>query len=378
MSVPTDGIRRTGSHPRPGFALPLAILALALVTAAVAASSASTRAEVVANQAMRAQDRAYQLAEAGLQTFMVRRGEAGWCTNCVTNPGTSFADSEYTRVSLTGGYADVAAVRVRRWIADTMPGLFFVKSRGVDTTNKMSGTGLNVFAERIVGQYATFRIASVKPVAAWVSLTGVSKNSNGSAITGVNYCGFSDSIAGLAVPTGEYRRGGGVTVDPVGKPGISTSSADALKQLLGIDWDAIINRDAISADYTVPPDAWPGATWKVTRIKQAAYTIPSDGRGILIAEGDVTLSGTRDFDGIILVGGKITATGSQPSEGVVISGLNYLLPGAGTPPASSADDATVTSTKSFRYNSCNVSAALGVMNRYFAWPNTWLDNVAIW
>jgi hypothetical protein len=364
---------------RRGFALPLAILALALVTAAVAASSASTRAEIVANQAVRAQDRAYELAETGLQTFMVRRADAGFCSNCVTNPGTSVADSEWTRVSLPGGYADVAAVRIRRYLADTIPGIFFIKSKGVDTTIKMSGTGLNVRAERIVGQYATFRLSSLRPIAAWVSITGLTKNSNLSAISGANECIWGDSLAGLAVPTGEYRRGSGVTADPTGKPsGVAYYSADALKQLIGIDWDGIKNRDALLADVTIPPGAWPGSAWRVIRIKSASYTIPSDGNGIIIADGDITFAGSRDFDGIMLVGGRIIATGSQPSSGAAYSGLNYLLPGAGNPPASSADDATITNSKSFRYNSCNIATALAVLDTYYAWSNTWLDNVAIW
>ena len=75
MSATTD--LNSGPRPRRGFALPLAILALALITAAVAASSAATRAEIVANQAVRAQDRAYQMAEAGLQLFMARRTDVG-------------------------------------------------------------------------------------------------------------------------------------------------------------------------------------------------------------------------------------------------------------------------------------------------------------
>ncbi len=367
---------------RRGFALPLAILGLALVTAAVAASSAATRAEIVANQAVRAQDRAYQLAEAGLQQFMARRGEAGWCDNCVTNPSTNQYKTDSTetdRVSLAPyGYAQVVSVRVRPRVLGDSVAIFFIYSRGVDTTVKMSGAGVTQFAERTLGQYATFRTKGVKPTAAVMSVTGLTKNSNTSAIDGNDECGVEPAIPGLAVPTGEYRKGGGVTVDPIGSVGVSTMSADALKALLGIDWDAILNKRAIPPDYTVPTVAWPGASWAVTRVTTNPYTIPSDGNGILIVDGDLTLTGTRDFDGIVLVGGKITVTGSQPSSGIFLAGLNYLLPGAGNPPASSADDVTLTSTKSFRYNSCNVATAMSLLAKYFAWSNTWLDNVATW
>ena len=382
MFATTERVGRARRAGREGFALPLAILALALITAAVAASSTSTRAEIVANQAVRAQDRAYQLAEAGLQQFVARRSEVGFCSNCVGNPETQQyrADStEYTRVSLTGGYADVVSVRVRPKVLGDSVALFFIHSRGVDTTNKMSGAGLTVFAERTVGQYATFRTASLKPLAAWMSITGISKNSNGSAVQGADECGVQPGVAGVAVPTGEYRRGMGVTVDPIGTPNISTMSAASLMQLAGVDWNAILNNNAIPADFTIPPDAWPGAgVWKVTRIKTNPYTVPSDGNGILIVEGDLVFSGSRDFDGIILVGGRLTASGTSPSSGATLSGLNYLLPGAGSPPASAADDASLTANKPFRYNSCNVASAMGLLTTYYAWSNTWLDNVAVW
>src|SRR5687768_16215424 len=96
---------------RSGFALPMAIFALALITASIVAAFSSTSAETAANNAMRAQERAYQLAEAGLQQFLLRRNEGGFCLNCALDPAV--ADSEWTRVNLVGGYANVVATRLR-------------------------------------------------------------------------------------------------------------------------------------------------------------------------------------------------------------------------------------------------------------------------
>src|SRR3954467_13434059 len=96
---------------RDGFALPMAILMSAGLVAALAASFVSTAGEFTTNAAQRGQNRAFNLAQTGLEQFMVRRNESGWCTNCVSDPAV--ADSEWTRVSLPGGYADVMAVRVR-------------------------------------------------------------------------------------------------------------------------------------------------------------------------------------------------------------------------------------------------------------------------
>src|SRR5690242_18004922 len=100
------------TRPRRGFALPLAILALALMTATIVAAYSATSADTIANNAMRSQERALQLAQTGLQQWYVRRSEAGFCTNSVTSgvyaatcaSDPSVADSEWTRVTLPGGY----------------------------------------------------------------------------------------------------------------------------------------------------------------------------------------------------------------------------------------------------------------------------------
>src|SRR5437868_14656885 len=95
---------------RKGFALPMSILVIAILTAGLAASFSSTTAEYTTNAAQRSQNRAYNLAETGLEQFMVLRSSSGFCDHC-TDPIT--ADSEWTRVSLPGGYADVVAVKIR-------------------------------------------------------------------------------------------------------------------------------------------------------------------------------------------------------------------------------------------------------------------------
>src|SRR5689334_17347211 len=106
---------------RSGFAMPMAILTIAVITAALAAAYSSTTTEVTTNTAVRSQNRSYQLAEAGLEQFMSLRGSdnadgTAWCDHC-SDPVT--ADSEWTRVSFPGGYADVVAVKVRPVVGTT-------------------------------------------------------------------------------------------------------------------------------------------------------------------------------------------------------------------------------------------------------------------
>src|SRR3954470_13077340 len=112
---------------RAGFAMPMAIFVLAVLTAALAAGFSGITTEITTNTAVRGQTRAFQLAETGLEQFMVRRSEAGFCDHC-SNPVT--ADSEWTRVVLTGGYADVVAVKVRPMIGNENA-VYFIRSKGV-------------------------------------------------------------------------------------------------------------------------------------------------------------------------------------------------------------------------------------------------------
>jgi hypothetical protein len=364
----------------------MSILALALITAAIVASNTATSAEIVANNAMRAQDRAAQYAQVGLQQFLLRRGEVGFCSNCVTDP--TVADSEWTRVNLTGGYANVVATRIRPRLSDASPALFFVRSVGVDTMVRLGGAGNAVFATRTVGQYATFGTAAIKPIAALTSLQGFTNSASGSAppVAGSDECGAVPGMAGVVVPRGgQYFRDGGTP--PTGSPPVDSSmTLDSLKKRIGIDWNAIVNFNAIPADITIPPTsnfpAWwrfiDPTYWPVIRIKQS-FTIPGDGRGIIIADSNLTFSSNNTWDGIVLVGGVLRSTGNDTTSGVVITGLNRTLPGAVNPSdGMTTDNDFLNNTKRFRFNSCLAAAAAARLRVYFAWSNTWVDNVAVW
>jgi hypothetical protein len=388
--------------PRAGFALPLALLVMALLTASVIAAYSTTSAEVVTNNAIRAQDHAYHLAEAGLQQFMLTRGQPG-CTNCVADPAV--ADSEWTRIALPGGYADVVATRVRPKRADTIPALFFIRSKGVDTT----------YATRIVGQYATFGTATIKPLAAWTSLNGIRNPMRVllpnilSAIpgTGTDQCGGASPVAGFMVPgpapadrqyitvtTGSILGAVG-TPHPTGSPGVdSTRLLDTLERRSGIDWNAIQNFDAIPADITIPSGTFPSSAafadanyWPVIRVK-GNWTTTNSGRGLLIVDGDLSFESGDGWDGIVLVGGRLKLRAGGTIAGAVLSGLDRTLPDSANPPAGATayNDSIVPSNflgislayKKVNYHSCNAIRAAESLKMYFAWSNTWLDNVAVW
>src|SRR6478672_13047347 len=128
------------TRSRKGFALPMALLVMVVLTAGIAAGYAATSAEVVTNAAHRGDTRAYNLAAAGLTQFLARRGETNFCSlgRCASDPMAANSPGDSVRIQLTGGYADVVSVLVRKHVNDTMPALYLIYSRGVDQSIKLS------------------------------------------------------------------------------------------------------------------------------------------------------------------------------------------------------------------------------------------------
>lgn len=363
---------------RKGLAMPMTLLFIVVLSASLAAGLSSTTSEIVTNSANRGQARAYNLAQSGLEQFLVRRNETGWCLNCVANPAV--ADSEWTRVSMPGGYADVIAVRVRPMIGNENA-MYFIRSKGVDTSIKISSAA-GQFAERTVGVYATWNTATIQVKAAWLSLSGLNKNGTG-VISGVDQCGAQPDVAGVMVPKGDLHIQGN-SFHPDGSPPVDTTKTfNQLKPTVNIDWASIIT-DAIPADITIPGQSFPPASafdndpnyWPVIRVKTNGLSLPNRGRGTIIADSNFVITGSNMWDGIVLVGGELTSNGNNTTAGATLSGLNFLI--GGTPSNSSIDDATANGQKTYVYNSCNVEQATSRLRRYAAIPNSWVDNVASW
>jgi hypothetical protein len=362
---------------RGGFALPTAMMMSVVVAAALTAGFVAVSGEINANLASRGQNRAYNLAESGLEQFMINRNVTGWCQHC-SDPIA--ADSEWTRVSLTGGYADVVAVKLRPALDSTTPAVYLIRSTGVDTSSKLSGSSATA-ARHSVGVYAKWTTQSMKVTAAWVSLSGLVKNGAGT-IDGTDNCGQMPSVAGAQVNKGDFVNNGNASVFG-GSPPVDTSQTFAqMKANTTIDWNAIVNQNAIAADVTIPGGTFPSASafnadtnyWPVIRIRTNGYSLPNKGRGIIIADSDFVISGSNMWSGIVLVGGQLTSNGNNTTFGATMSGLNFLL--GGTPSPSTVDDATANGQKTYVYDSCSVSKASASLRKYVAIPNSWMDNLA--
>lgn len=154
--------------------------------------------------------------------------------------------------------------------------------------------------------------------------------------------------------------------------GTKAQMAAAIK----IDWDAIINGNAIQPDLVVPtPDAWPSFSdpeyWPVIRIN-GNYSIPTDGHGTLIVTGNLVISGSKQWQGLVLVGGTIDANGNNTVEGAVISGLDEKLN------QTVAESAIGNGQKTYVYDSCNVAKAVSRISVLRVVPGTWTDNFRTW
>jgi hypothetical protein len=381
---------RTDSAPvtnRAGFALPLAIFVIGMLTAAVAAGFAATSSEAVVNNAQRAQERAYQIAEAGLQQFMVRRGEVGFCTGCQTDP-TATVDSEYTRVQLTGGYADVVSKRIWNPTTGTQSPVFFIRSKGIDTAARMSVGGGTIFAERTVGLYARWSNTTLQVLGALNSFNGAHRVS-GVDIDGTNRCGGATTVPSLTwdavMPSSSGRTGiwTGITID-------ETQAFATLKTNQAIDWDQVM-ANAVTADVTIPPNAWPGAggytNWPIIRVKTSAMGVLPNvgGQGLILADSNFRVPAGSDWNGVILVGGTLTVpsvSGGANSyiRGAVVTGLNKTKSGAGSPPigVTTDNDQFLENNLYIQYYPCYVTDAGHKLRGYTPMANTWMDNVANW
>lgn len=382
------------ARERRGFALPLAILVIAALTATLAAAFSSVTAEIATNSAQRSESRAFALAESGLEEYFARRtylctARAGYTPSCGSPPTVN---AESVTVSLQGGYAEVVAQRVRRAVGTTLGAIYLVRSRGVDTVAPFNGATRAVYGERIIAQYAVWNSKSIQVRSGWTSLTGLNKNGNSGSLTGIDNCssaagGGAPAIPGVSVPTvpgytGPDRTSGSPT--GIETLGTQTAANDAVK----IDWNGIVNGGAVTADYafnvgSAAPaalvSAWADPTqYPVVHVTgNGTFTIPN-GQGLLIIDGNATMSGATTWNGIIMAGGNMTSNGNTTVNGAIITGLNMKLTlpqltAAGFLTYPSNGD-TGNGTKNMSYDSCQVQKAASRFGTFKVIPNAWMDN----
>jgi hypothetical protein len=345
---------------RDGFAIPMAILVIGILSISIAAGFSLVISERRGVDDQKAQVTAFVLAERGLETFFVKRDSLGF----TTIPPS--AREGPIRIYFTGGYADVELDIVRS-PTGTQSGLYVVRSKGTQTQGAVGTTPAGV---RTVAQYATWDIADINVEAGWTAISGIQKNGSSGSFLGVDQCRDSAAVAGVSVPV----------VPGFNRPA-TADSTEYLAQTVNlaaakveVDWAGILAGTAITPNIIMPGGTLPN--WSDTTYYPTIFvngdlgtTAPyNGGRGLLIVKGDLGGNGaTFTWKGLVLVGGDLVGNGNNTVNGAIISALNAKL--GVTVPIN-----TVNGTKTYQYNSCEVAKALRGMGALVPLNNTWVDN----
>lgn len=339
-------------YDREGFALPMSILLIGFLTAGVVAafSRVDTEDQTIRNSLDQVD--AYTLAEAGLNRAIANRS---------TGPSSATYD-------FPGGSAIVTIRQVRPTFG-AIPAIYLLRSEGRPTRGAVERQGRHVVSTFAIWEPGTMNVRS-----AWSTLSGMHYNGSAGVIDGNDNCGVMPPLPGVVVPSGEYT----FTAhnrQPAGNPPVDQSrTQEELNSYIGIDWNAIINEGAITPEYTIPPDNWPSFTdpdsWPVIYIKNGAdgnFTIPSDGRGTLIVEGNLTIDGDTQWRGVIMAGGNLIANGNNNVLGATITSLNVQL-------GMEVDNIEILNgEKTYAYDSCNVALAMQHFSSMRPLGNAWSD-----
>jgi hypothetical protein len=353
---------------RRGFAIPIAVLVIAVLTIMIAGGFSIVSAERRSVADQKSQISAFRIAEQGLEIYLVRRDSllknvAGY----TKVPGAK----DSVRINVTGGYADVSLTRLRP-PKGSQSGLYVVRSKGTETIGAYAGTPMGV---RTVAQYVLWEPAPMQVLAGWTALSGLQKNGAAGTLGGIDLCGEGAAVAGVVVPMDPGYTGKSVAV---GNPPVDTIPApDSVE----IDWNGIVNGNQIEASVTLPGGVWPTtqlvASYNDTTIKyypiiraNGDFVLPSSGTGMLIVTGNLTINGSAGWRGVLLVGGRIKSNGDNSVQGATISGLNVKL----GMDIDDIDESLAEGTKAYNYNSCEVARATTPMGALVTLRNTWVDN----
>lgn len=367
---------------RRGFALPVVILAMFLLVGALASGFVMIRGERAADDATIQQQAAQALAETGLQQAYQNRAGLGL--------GTLPTTSDSARLTLSEGYVDVVTTRLRAPVGTTVPGLYYIRARGVRTRSGTAGAG-NAVA--FATGFATFSTINLTVQSSLTSANGINKSGSSGVISGHDACtaaagGGKPSLPAVAVPSSPGYTGSTTPLE--GSSKISTIGATDVEaaNAIPIDWDAVVNHNAISADFYVQANGtgWPGQAWFDANPNnyptiivnngpdpETMFVVDGFGRGTLVVFGSVWFKGnTGGWDGIVIAGGRLRSSGGNQVSGATITGLNLQL-------GYNVGENEVTElsgTKKFLYNSCAVAKSLQNFSSggLRAYENSWANS----
>ena len=360
-------------HSEHGFALPLTLFVVALVT--IILSGALVQVEVDRRVAESSADEVdvVALAQGGLQTYLATTNLDG-CYRALRP-----ADRDSVRINLTGGYADVVAHVAQRPLVDTLaPWRYAVRATGRVIEPTM---GADPRAARTVAQYADWSSGWMDGLGAFVAANGVVRSPTGYCF-GAAYCGEfrgGDQAPSCRAAVPRLRVAGAVpdlsyyNVD--GNSPVGGYTSVNLANATNIDWAKTIGGGLVP-DYNYVR-AWDFSWPPPTMLVQGNAILGSAGQytygwGLLIVTGDLRVLGEFvQWWGVVLVGGRINFdANSQYFDGMVVSGLNAQL-GQVVPQGTIGGDIL-----DIDYDSMYLRLALLSLAGFGAVSNTWVENWA--
>ncbi|HEY2824622.1 MAG TPA: hypothetical protein VGI83_03665 [Gemmatimonadales bacterium] len=360
---------------RDGFALPLTVFIIAVITVMLTAGLMRVTADRRIADASGSMANARMVAQSGLQSYLGTRTKrpefdtANWVAS---------KDGDSIRVNVSGGYALVVARIVQRPADTSANETYIVQSTGYYVVPAL---GSDPQARRSVAQFAVWQSASLDSLTGALELLDGVQN-NGQPITGTinakDSCSVMPTKTGVRAPLNGGPDVAGVT----GAPAVNASgTGPAMYTETGIQWSATMNSASLSPDYTYATgDALKYNNNYSVHLYNGNASIAKNGfgTGLLIVTGNLTLGngasnpGPRGWKGVVLVGGSITfGKDSALFVGQVIAGLNQK---------NNKTDVSNKNSSSWyiRYSSCEVKKALAGVGGMRPISNAWIDNWASW
>jgi hypothetical protein len=344
-----------------GFALPLTILVITVMTMLIASAHVRARADRIIAESSGATVTAFAVAQSGLNRYLA------YYDSIKVRP----ADGDSLRINVPGGYADVRAYTVRS-PSDTMePELYVLRSTG---TLIQPTRGSLPQAQRTLAQFAQWQSASMWVEAAYTAANDITVDPT----LDIDVVGFDQCASGAPAVTGLRTIGtSSITAldfgDLEGSPALQLSGSGAVvANDTRIDWSAIVNGQ-FEADYDSIRN-W-DFSYPTMLINGDATISDGGGYGLLMVTGNLTLTGsTFNWRGIVLAGGWIVANAqSTYVRGTIVSGLNAQL---GMSPA--ASQIGVGPFHDFDYDACEIQNALNSLIGFAPIRNAWIDNWAMY
>ncbi len=352
-----------------GFALPLTIFLIAILTLMLGATFTRAATENRIAAGTKSAVDALFVAQSGLEKYF-GQDFAAWNRPLL---------QDSMRLDVPGGWAWVVP-DVLITPADTMHDFrYIIRSTGYVENPSQPGDAL---ASHTVAQFADWQTAWLDaPSAALIAANGLEIQSNNVEVDGrdqSNALCADDPLLppgfGARLPASRNGR----LDDAVyrGSPTrLTLGTPESVARLVNMDWTAIRSGEFIP-DYTSPQSGLTGNFPSQLVAGNYTETLTNfSGEGLLIVTGDLRASaGSWYWRGVILVGGAARIEADEVNIfGTLISGLNYLT---GDPPTGDPSEFGGDNDFLLRFDSCNIRKSLKSLKGFIPLQNTWMDNWA--